>query len=44
MGRGDEERVCMSGGWVGEVNVEMMMEAVEGGGDLRNAGSELSGI
>ncbi|TDY59364.1 cyclic-di-AMP phosphodiesterase GdpP [Bacillus subtilis] len=42
--RRDEQTVCISGRSLGEVNVQIIMEALEGGGHLTNAATQLSGI
>ncbi|MDQ0929960.1 c-di-AMP phosphodiesterase-like protein [Bacillus atrophaeus] len=42
--RRDEQTVCISARSLGEVNVQIIMEALEGGGHLTNAATQLSGI
>ncbi|BEV39446.1 cyclic-di-AMP phosphodiesterase GdpP [Bacillus stercoris] len=42
--RRDEQTVCISARSLGEVNVQIVMEALEGGGHLTNAATQLSGI
>ncbi|MCY8208512.1 cyclic-di-AMP phosphodiesterase GdpP [Bacillus subtilis] len=42
--RRDEQTVCISARSLGEVNVQIIMEAMEGGGHLTNAATQLSGI
>ncbi|MBY8912037.1 DHH family phosphoesterase [Bacillus sp. YC2] len=42
--RRDEHTVCISARSLGDVNVQIIMEALEGGGHLTNAATQLSGI
>ncbi|AOC93113.1 DHH family phosphoesterase [Bacillus sp. L381] len=42
--RRDEHTVCISARSLGEVNVQIIMEALDGGGHLTNAATQLSGI
>ncbi|UTL72718.1 cyclic-di-AMP phosphodiesterase GdpP [Bacillus halotolerans] len=42
--RRDEQTVCISARSLGDVNVQIIMEALEGGGHLTNAATQLSGI
>ncbi|QIW82037.1 cyclic-di-AMP phosphodiesterase GdpP [Bacillus tequilensis] len=42
--RRDEQTVCISARSLGEVNVQIIMEALEGGGHLTNAATQLYGI
>ena len=42
--RRDEQTVCISARSLGEVNVQIIMEALEGGGHLADAATQLSGI
>ncbi|AGI31214.1 cyclic-di-AMP phosphodiesterase GdpP [Bacillus subtilis] len=42
--RRDEQTVCISARSLGEVNVQIIMEALEGGGHLTNAATQLSSI
>ncbi|MCP6680623.1 cyclic-di-AMP phosphodiesterase GdpP [Bacillus nakamurai] len=42
--RRDEQTVCISARSLGEVNVQIIMEALEGGGHLTNAATQLSGV
>lgn len=42
--RRDEQTVCISARSLGEVNVQIIMEALDGGGHLTNAATQLSGI
>ncbi|MEH7740389.1 cyclic-di-AMP phosphodiesterase GdpP [Bacillus subtilis] len=42
--RRDEQTVCISARSLGKVNVQIIMEALEGGGHLTNAATQLSGI
>lgn len=42
--RRDEQTVCIGARSLGEVNVQIIMEALEGGGHLTNAATQLSGI
>ena len=42
--RRDENTVCISARSLGEVNVQIIMEALEGGGHLTNAATQLTDI